>query len=337
MIKRWLTRSGIFFTAALLALTTAAQTPQVSPQGICLENYNYPYPVKYISLVIQGEQLKMAYMDVQPAQANGHNVLLLHGKNFPGAYWQQTAQALADKGFRVIIPDQIGFGKSSKPVSIQYTFQLLAQNTKAVLDTLEISKVAVVGHSLGGMLATRFTLMYPGTVEKLVLEDPLGLEDWRLKVPYQSVDKWYANELQQNYEKIKKYQQDSYYGGNWKPAYDTWATLLAGWTLSPDYPRIAWNSALTYDMLFTQPVCYEFENIKAPTLLIVGEKDRTVPGKNLVSDEVKKTMGNYPELGRITQQKIKGSKLLVIPGAGHLPHIQMFPQFIEPLLNFLQQ
>ena len=110
----------------------------------------------------------------------------------------------------------------------------------------------------------------------------------------------------------------------------------AGWTLSKDYPKIAWNSALTYDMIFTQPVCYEFENIQTPTLLIIGQEDRTAIGKNLVPEEVKKTLGNYPALGKLTQQKIRGSKLIELNGVGHIPHVEAFEKFINPLLEFLK-
>ncbi len=313
-----------------------AQSSQLVPLGVCLENISYPFPVQYITLQIQGQSLKMAFMDLKPSHPNGQTVMLLHGKNFNGAYWGQTAKSLSGKGFRVIIPDQIGFGKSSKPSSIQYSFQLLAQNTKAVLDTLGIDRVAVLGHSMGGMLATRFLLMYPQRVEKFILENPIGLEDWKLKVPYQSVDEWYKNELKQNYDSLKKYESANYYHGTWKVEYDQWLNLTAGWTLSPEYARVAWNSALTYDMIFTQPVCYEFENISKPTLLIIGQSDRTALGKNLVPDEVRKTMGNYPLLGRQTQAKIKGSQLVEIDNVGHLPHIEAFDKFIEALLAFLK-
>ena len=126
-------------------------------------------------------------MDVKPANYNGKNVMLLHGKNFNGAYWRTTIAALSKAGFRVIVPDQVGFGKSTKPKTFQYTFQQLALNTKTLLDSLGINKITVLGHSMGGMIAARFALMYPGLIEKLVLEDPLGLEDWKLKVPYTSI------------------------------------------------------------------------------------------------------------------------------------------------------
>ncbi|CDF78890.1 alpha/beta hydrolase family protein [Formosa agariphila KMM 3901] len=301
-----------------------------------LSNYNYPYAVKSIDLHIQNQDLQMAYMDIKPANYNGKNIMLLHGKNFNGAYWKTTIEQLSKAGFRVIVPDQIGFGKSSKPEHFHYTFQQLAQNTKAVLDTLHISKTAVLGHSMGGMLATRFALMYPEITEKLILENPIGLEDWKLKVPYKSVEENYNSELKKDYESIKKYQLVSYYDNTWKPEYDQWVNLLAGWTLNSDYKKIAWNSALTSDMIFTQPVVYEFGKISSPTLLIIGTRDRTALGKPLVTDAVRKTMGLYNELGKKTQKAIPDAQLIELDNIGHLPHIESFDRFITPLINFLK-
>jgi pimeloyl-ACP methyl ester carboxylesterase len=126
---------------------------------------------------------------------NGKTIMLLHGKNFNGAYWERTAKDLSDKGFRVIIPDQIGFGKSSKPQSYQFSFSQLAENTKAILDKLKIDKIIVLGHSMGGMVATRFTLQYPEKVEKLILENPIGLEDYKTFATYQTIDQAYQSEL----------------------------------------------------------------------------------------------------------------------------------------------
>jgi len=321
---------------ALISISSFAQE-KVQDFGENLEKLKYPFPVKEILVKTQGQNLTMAYMDLQPKSPNGKTVLLLHGKNFVAMYWEQTANDLAKAGYRVIMPDQIGFGKSSKPGNIQYTFQLLAQNTKAVLDELKISKTSILGHSMGGMLATRFALMYPETVEKLILENPIGLEDWKTVVPYQSVDDWYQTELAQNYDKMKAYQLQFYYGGQWKPEYDKWIAAPAGWTLNKDYPVIAKSSALTYDMIFTQPVVYEFENIKVPTLLIIGQRDRAALGKGKAPKEVQDTLGNYPSLGKATEKKIMHSELVALDNVGHLPHIEAYDRFINPLLAFLNK
>jgi len=322
---------------SFLGFNSQAQVPGLKNLDVNLENYSYPYPVKFLKVFDQQQQLQMAYMDIKPSNYNGKNVILLHGKNFNGAYWRSTIAALTKEGFRVVVPDQIGFGKSSKPHTFQYTFQQLALNTKTLLDTLGISKVIVLGHSMGGMVATRFALMYPEITEKLVLEDPIGLEDWKLKVPYASINSLYKNELKSNYESIKKYELENYYHGTWKKEYDEWAKLLAGWTLNKNYKIIAWTSALTSDMIFTQPVCYEFRDIRCPTLLIVGKLDNTAIGKQRVSEEVRKTMGNYEELGKTTSEKIPDCTLVELPGVGHLPHIEAFDKFIKPLINFLKK
>jgi pimeloyl-ACP methyl ester carboxylesterase len=103
-------------------------------------------------------------------------------------------EALTGSGYRVVAPDQIGWGKSPKP-DIHYSFQLLAANTAALLDHLGVGKVAVLGHSTGGMTAVRFTLMHPDRVTQLVLEDPLGLADYRIGIPPQSEETLYAHEV----------------------------------------------------------------------------------------------------------------------------------------------
>lgn len=332
MKKTWWLLSFLFYFGIALA-----QKKSIEPAGINLENINYPFPVKFMAAPMQWQSLRMAYMDIQPEKPNGKNVLLLHGKNFNGSYWEATAKELRKQGYRLIIPDQVGFGKSSKPRQFQYSFQLLAMLTKTLLDSLGISKTIVIGHSMGGMLATRFALMYPLTVEKLILEDPIGLEDYKLKVPYQPIEFWYRNELKQDFNSIRKYQEENYYHGTWKPEYEKWMVTLARWTMNVDYSIIAWNAALTYDMIMTQPVVYECSQLQVPTLLIIGELDKTALGKNLVSEEVRNTMGNYPELARQTVEKIKNAKLVVIPKVGHIPHIEAFDQFMKGVMSFLSE
>lgn len=322
---------------AAIPLIAAGQQADVRKLDTDLGNYEYSHEVSYLTLDVQEQSLKMAYMDVQPDNYKGKNVLLLHGKNFNGAYWETTIEALTKEGFRVIVPDQIGFGKSDKPEYFQYSFHALAMNTKMLLDTLGVESTTVLGHSMGGMLASRFAIMYPELTEKLVLVNPIGLEDYKLKIPYKPVSWWYDNELKKNYETIKEYQKENYYDGNWKPAYDEWVNILAGWTLNEDYPCIAWNAALTYDMILTQPVVYELDQIESPTLLIIGTRDRTALGKPLVSEEVRATMGLYDELGEQTQRKIPNAELVELEGLGHLPHIEAFDRYVEPLQQFLQK
>ena len=164
--------------------------------GSQLEGFEYPWPPAHFSFTSQGEALDMAYLDVKPAKPNGRVAVLLHGKNFCAATWQDTIVVLSEAGYRVIAPDQIGFCKSTKPAHYQYSFQQLAENTHALLASLGISRATIIGHSTGGMLGMRYALMYPNDAEQLVLVNPIGLEDWKAKgVPWQSIDAWYQQDL----------------------------------------------------------------------------------------------------------------------------------------------
>jgi pimeloyl-ACP methyl ester carboxylesterase len=318
----------------LLLTSQATFSETLDSLSIRLDNYRYPYPVQYLKARVQGQDVELAYMDMATAKPADKTVLLLHGKNFPAAYWKGTIKALNDAGFRVIAPDALGFGKSSKPI-LQYSFSLLAELTKQILDTLHIDKVAIVGHSMGGMLATRFALSYPDRVSVLVLEDALGLEDWRAEgVPYRKVDEWYADEKKATYESILKYHQTSYYP-EWKEEYNQWVKVQYGLTLGKNFDQLAWVNALTYDMIFTQPVVHEFKNIKVPTAVIAGSEDKTKLARN-APDSIAKKLGNYRELAKRTAAAIPGAKLVIYYGGGHVPHLEIPDQYHRDLIDFLR-
>src|SRR4051794_5964786 len=206
------------------------------PLGIALDEFDYPDPVKFMPLETEGQTLRMAYMDVPASvSSNGNSVLLLHGKNFFGAYWTGTIKVLTAAGYRVVVPDQIGFGKSAKP-DINYSFDLLAANTLKLLDQLGIDKVAVVGHSMGGMLAVRFARNYPERTTRLILENPIGLEDYRFKIPSQPIEKLFEKELNDTDPgKLRTFFRN--YVVEWKPeVYEPSVQVRIRVTLSGEYP-----------------------------------------------------------------------------------------------------
>ncbi len=266
----------------------------------------YPYPVKYFTINIDGQNAKMAFMDIKPDSANGQAVILFHGKNFTGFYWKDVMQFLAKAGYRVIVPDNIGWGLSTKP-NTKYTFEMLAQNNKLLLDFLQIDKVNVIGHSMGGMVATRFALMYPQKTAKLILEDPLGLEDYKKFIPYKTMEQQYKKELSATYASYKKYQQ-SYYP-MWKPEYEQYVVAQAEPLKQKDFSSVAWINALTYQMIYEQSVLYEFSKLNIPTLLLVGSLDRTFIGKEMLPAGKQKLFGNYPILLLMQVKRLKILKL----------------------------
>jgi pimeloyl-ACP methyl ester carboxylesterase len=296
------------------------------------QSVTYPYPVHYITLSIERQPVQMAYMDAKPEKPNGETVVLFHGKNFNGYYWKDVIAFLTANGYRVIVPDQVGWGKSDKP-DIHYSFHLLAYNTKKLLDSLGIKKVNAIAHSMGGMLATRFVLMYPEMIHKLIYENPIGLEDYKTFVPYQTIEQQYEKERKADYASLKKYQQ-SYYP-QWKPEYEQYVAAQAGVLNRPDSLQAAWANAVTYQMIYEQPVLYEFKYIQTPTLMLIGQEDRTIVGKGLLSKEAMAQHGQYPALGRWFHQQIKNSKLVELKGVGHIPHVQVPGVFQKEVLPFL--
>jgi pimeloyl-ACP methyl ester carboxylesterase len=329
LLAAWAASAALTAPAARAADAAEAFDPEAT-------TFPYPFPVGYFAFTSQRQSLRMAYLDVAPEQPNGRTVVLLHGKNFHAGTWATTIASLRRAGFRVIAPDQLGFGKSSKPEHYQFSFVQLAANTRALLASLGVARAVVVGHSMGGMLAVRFALQYPDVVERLLLVDPIGLEDYAALVPPRTVDDWYAGELKQTPESVREYQRTSYYGGAWKPEYEEQTRLLAGWTRHPDWPRVAWVSALTTDMIFTQPIVHDLPRLRVPTRLIVGLRDRTALGRPFASPEVQKTMGDYPRLAKEAARRIPGAELVELPGVGHVPQVEAFPAFEKALLEFVR-
>jgi pimeloyl-ACP methyl ester carboxylesterase len=323
----------VLLPAALLA----AVPPEAPRYGAELEGFEYPHPVQQFRFESQQQALHMAYLDLAPsAKANGRVVVLLHGKNFCAASWVATLQVLRAAGYRVIAPDQVGFCKSSKPRSYQYSFQQLAENTERLLTSLKLAKVTLLGHSMGGMLAMRYALTYPERVEQLVLVNPIGLEDWKAKgVPYQSIDSWYKSELLTTAERLESYQTATYYAGSWKPEYDIWVQMLAGMYRGPGKELVAWSSALSYDMIYTQPVFYEFEQLRMPVLLLIGNKDNTAIGKNLAPEAVRKALGNYAQLAPEAAKRMPHATLVSFDELGHAPQLQDPARFHQALLRGL--
>lgn len=324
--------------ALLMALASPAIAADAPTYGEKLEGFEYGWPVKHFTFTSQNQPLDMAYLDVKPENPNGRTVVLMHGKNFCAGTWDGTIRALTQSGYRVIAPDQIGFCKSTKPEHYQYTFQQLAKNTHALLESLDVDRVTVIGHSTGGMLATRYALMWPQQVEQLVMVNPIGLEDWKARgVPSITVDQWYQRELKVSEDSIRQYEKNTYYAGEWKPEYERWVTMLAGLNNGPGKARVAWNSALLYDMIYTQPVIYEFGELKMPTLLMIGTKDNTAIGKDLAPPEIRKTLGNYAVLGKETAKRIPHATLVEFNDMGHAPQMQDPERFHEALLKGLQK
>jgi pimeloyl-ACP methyl ester carboxylesterase len=321
--------AALLFAAPLLAQRgPAGEAPphapsDVKPGSITYDDVPYPYPVSYLPLTVYGQDVRMAYMDVPPAGPfNGRTVVLFHGMNFGGFYFGGPIDTLRKQGFRVVAPDQIGFGRSSKPV-IPYNFHDMAANSRKLLQFLGIAKAVIVGHSMGGMLAARFAASYPEITERVVLYDPIGLTDPRFERPWRTADEAYKAALAQTpdqryqafYANIRRY----FPPGTWKPEYELYARILYAPTMGAEWPRLAMVRAIYQQITYLDPVVYDWPHIKVKTLVMGGDKDGE----------------DFPALAKHIAGTIPGAELVLFPNVGHLPHIQTPDLFNQALLKFL--
>ena len=317
---------AIAATGGLLAAQEAqVHAPTDVPAGsITYEDVPYPYPVSFLPLTMYGQDVRMAYMDV-PAegQPNGRTIVLFHGMNFGGFYFGGPIDVLRKEGFRVVVPDQIGFGRSSKPI-IPYNFHDMAANSRKLLQTLGISKVTVIGHSMGGMLAARFAASYPDVTDRLVIYNPIGLTDPRFQRPWRTADEAYKATMAASHDQIYQgfYNNIRRYfpPGTWKPEYEKYVRILYAPTLSGDWPRLAMVRSIYQQITYLDPVYYDWAHIKCKSLVLGGDKDGP----------------DFPELAKHIADTIPNGELVLLPGLGHVPHLQAPDVFYAALLKFVK-
>jgi pimeloyl-ACP methyl ester carboxylesterase len=309
----------------------AVPTPaDVKPVSITCDECPYPYPSSYLNLTTYGQDVRMAFMDVAPqGTPNGHTVVLLHGNNFAGFYFGNVAEALRKEGFRVIIPDQMGYGRSSKPI-IPYSFNDFARNTRDLLKSLNIGKAMIVGHSMGGMLAARFATQYPDMTERLVIYNPIGVIDTRFDRPAQSIDEAYKQTLASTYQSIRSslMRYVAHNPAAWNDTFETYTRIRYGWTLSADWPRLAMVQTLISNVNYADPVVYDWAHIKAATFVFGGADDYLAGSPAIFQERMKYIAATIPD-GK--------ARLLLLPGLGHVPHLEAPERTLPPLITFLKE
>lgn len=128
---------------------------------------------------VKAGPIRMHYLEY--GDKEGHAVVFLHGSGPGNSAWanfRQNKEAFAEAGYRVIMPDMIGFGYSDKPLDLgDYTLQLFCDTLMAGLKAMGVERCSFVGNSLGGGVAIQIALDHPDFVEKLILMGPGCLEE----------------------------------------------------------------------------------------------------------------------------------------------------------------
>lgn len=324
--------SGLLVWVSLLSLITvsfsglasAQSAPPSSPPAdwgpisISLEEFEYPYPVEYMSFSVYGQDVRVAYMDVAPTgPSNGRSVIFHHGGLYYGWYWSEQIKALAQEGYRVVVKDRLGWGKSSKPI-IAYSISLWASNTARLMDHLDIEQAAIVGHSIGGQMVTRFAFLYPERITHLVTVNQVGLADRRAGRGFRplsgEVD---ANpNMEEVYAGLLRWADDNY--SSWKPEYIDHMRIRYGQRLSGDWPRLAYVSQLTNHMRAMDTVIHDRQYIQTKTLVLGGEEDYP----------------SFAEEARQAADAFPNGEVFLIPGVGHNPHEEVPDMVSAELIRF---
>ena len=235
-------------------------------------------------------------------QADGHGaaVLCLHGWASSLRMWQRTARRLAP-AYHVISLDLPGFGDSSRPSpDFDFTAPSYAAVVSAFLAQMTQTPVVVVGHSMGGLIALQLALTYPDLVSGLVLSNPVitGNVGPGLGAFLRSRLGQHVLHLSQRSHLLARIGQQTFFAD---------ARFFRGAALRRnivDLARAAPEAvAGSLRAILSSDLSAELSGIQAPTLVITGAHDLTVP----VAD------------ARLAARRIPGAHLAIVPRASHLP------------------
>ena len=322
-LSLWVTLLSLVIVSYAGFLSAQSSPPSSPPAdwgpiSISLEEYEYPYPVEYMNFSVYGEDVRIAYMDVAPrGPSNGRTVILHHGGLYYGWYWRAQIRALSEEGYRVVVKDRLGWGKSSKP-SIPYSINLCASNTARLMDYLEIDQAALVGHSIGGQMVTRFAFLYPERITHLVTVNQVGLTDRRSGRGFRPL----TGEVDANpdmdavYSGLLRWASENY--STWQPEFIDHMRIRYGQRLSGDWPRLAYVSRLTGHMRAMDTVVNDWHHIQTKTLILGGEED-------------------YPTYAAEAQHAadiFPNGEVFLIPGVGHNPHEEVPEVVSKELIRF---
>lgn len=304
-------RSTLATLFALLLLSTVAyaqgrdegKPPAASTQSVTVTQVGVP-PLK--EATVFGQKIK--YVDV----GSGPVVVLLHGLGGNSSNWAFNISALSTK-YRVIAPDQIGFGRSDKPL-INYRVGTYADFLDKLLDGLNVERATLVGNSMGGWIAALYAVKYPKRVERLVLVDAAGF------APPKDLDLSTLSGLNPSTREQARYLAGLVF---FNPLFKTDAAVDA--TLAA---RISAGDGYTIQSLVES--IYRNEDmldgklsaVKQPVLIIWGRDDGLTP---------------LAREGEKFKKEIPSAQFVVFDQCGHVPQVERAAEFNAALLKFLSQ
>ena len=238
--------------------------------------------------------LKTNFLDL----GEGSPIVLLHGWGGTSLSMLGLANELSTK-FRVIVPDLWGFGGSQPPNENSNIFNY-ASLTKDLLNALNLEKVVVVGHSLGGRIALILASTYHELVEKLVLIDSAGL-----KPKFSIIKYWKIKRYKRVKQKVENGTMPAYKLQNYGSA---------------DYKELSEPLKSIFVRVVNQDLSNLLDKIETKTLILWGKKDKDTP--------------RY--MAKLLHKNIKCSKLLWLDG-GHFAYMTQQKKVVQHIFEFLEE
>jgi len=235
----------------------------------------------------------------------GENFLILHGWNGSSDSWRKIIEILGIK-YKVICPDFPGFGKTETP-KIPWSLNDFVEWLKEFTEKLNLKEFFLLGHSFGGRVAIRFSISHPEKVKKLILVSSAGIrQEWGLKekIIFQISKIGNAIFSKNPFFRFKDGARNFFY-------------RIAR---IKDYSKAKGMMKETMKKIVEEDLLPELSKIQNETLIIWGEKDKIVPLKYAF----------------LFKEKIKNSKLEILPKIGHSPHLEDPEKLAEVLISNLK-
>jgi pimeloyl-ACP methyl ester carboxylesterase len=307
----------LFSILPVLALGLAANTmAQDSLPSYPLHYQNLPYGVK------------LAYTEVATDHTNVPPLVLLHGLGGSRKHWYRNLPGLS-RHYRCLVPDLPGYGQSdiaSLPDGNILSF--FSETLLAFMDSLQLPSAVLVGHSMGGQLATLFALQHPERVQALVLAAPAGLETFT-ETEAASILQYARYTFPQ---KLSEAQLRQNLNANFsKPPAQAEMLLQDRLALNnaEDFPQYAQVLLKGVEGMLSAPVANQLSHLKPPVLILFGKEDALIPNRLLHPNL------SVEAVAKQAQEQIPQAQLQLISPAGHLLQFEQPEDFNNKLHSFL--
>jgi pimeloyl-ACP methyl ester carboxylesterase len=237
----------------------------------------------------------------------GPAILILHGWGGSSDSWVEVQKILSQKGYKVVVPDLPGFGKSVTPPS-SWGLEDYMKFVSEFVGKLGLERFFLLGHSFGGRIAVKFALVFPEEIKSLILCSSAGIKPkpgFKTRIIFSLARIGNAVLAPKIMRRFK----------------DSIRNLFYVFLRHKDYVKADGTMKEIIKNVLAEDLLPEISRIKIKTLLIWGDKDRMVPLK----------------YGYVFKEKIEFSRIEVFPQVGHSPHLEAPQKLSETILRFLKE